>query len=494
MPRSGHSRLGFLTVSTLLIGAFTLAGCGEAMHPADHHHPDPTPPLPAAYQVSEVPPALETENIDALTGDVDDPAIWVHPTNSAQSLIVVTLKDGGLRVYDLQGNRVQSISPGPLSHDLSGQSRYNNVDIVYGFRAADGSSIDLAVASDRGQDLVRVFQIDGSSIGSPLTDVTSDTPARLFPTRPRQGSEADAMQDESVSVGKQHSAYGIAHFSDVKDGKHYVLLNQRKQARIVQFELLAEPAGKVNVKPVPGRDWRFPYTYKGQSLRQEHDQDASRDWSPQFEGLVVDQRSGILYAGQEDVGLWRIDLRSGKADSSPFYETRGSGREFYAVQASPDGPVMQVKHSFFNPESKITRDVEGLTIYYGPGGTGYLLTSSQGSAHGSDAKVPDAPYDDSFVVFMLDGDKAPRFHGGFRIAGSADGKLDGVQQCDGAEVLALALPGFPYGVLVSQDGFNDDLNNFDDATHQTNLKLTSWEAIASQLGLEKYSQFDPRKP
>jgi len=31
----------------------------------------------------------------------DDPAIWVHPTDSSKSIVIVTAKEGGLRVYDL---------------------------------------------------------------------------------------------------------------------------------------------------------------------------------------------------------------------------------------------------------------------------------------------------------------------------------------------------------------------------------------------------------
>src|SRR5687767_10517781 len=65
-----------------------------------------------AYTVHNVTPALETESIDESTGDVDDPAIWVHPTDSGKSLVVAALKDGGLRVYDLSGQRVQMLPPG----------------------------------------------------------------------------------------------------------------------------------------------------------------------------------------------------------------------------------------------------------------------------------------------------------------------------------------------------------------------------------------------
>lgn len=446
------------------------------------------------YTVHNVTPALETESIEESAGDVDDPAIWVHPTDSGKSLVVAALKDGGLRVYDLAGQRVQQLPPGPLVTDMSGKSRFNNVDIIYGFKLDNNQVVDLAVVSDRGQDVVRFFQIEAGRAGMPLVDVTSATPQRVFPTAPKEGNERDAAQDDSVAVSKQRSAYGLAHYSEVGSDRHFVLVNQRKEARIVQLELVRETGGKVNTKSVAGRDWRFAYRYKDQDLREESDVDASRDFSPQFEGMVVDQRTGVLYAGQECVGLWRVDLRSGRADDKPFYETRGSGAEFFMSTPMPGNPPSQQRHPFFNPDSRISRDVEGLTIYYGPEGRGYLVASSQGRAHGEAPVFAAPPYDDSFGVFALDGTKLPRLLGGFRVNGNDSRKIDAVQECDGAEALAVALPGFPLGVFISQDGYDDDENALSGVPKKTNLKYTSFADIASQLELETMPRFDPRHP
>jgi hypothetical protein len=77
------------------------------------------------------------------------------------------------------------------------------------------------------------------------------------------------------------------------------------------------------------------------------------------------------------------------ADAAPVYATRGS-----------------TASSFNHPSSVISRDVEGLTIYYGKPGEKYLIASSQGGAHG-DEPAPDAPYDDTFAVFDITAD-APR--------------------------------------------------------------------------------------
>lgn len=59
--------------------------------------------------IAEVPTDVETPVLfdDEAGGNAsgDDPAIWVHPTHPGRSLILATAKEGGLRVYDLDGGR-----------------------------------------------------------------------------------------------------------------------------------------------------------------------------------------------------------------------------------------------------------------------------------------------------------------------------------------------------------------------------------------------------
>ena len=250
------------------------------------------------------------------------------------------------------------------------------------------------------------------------------------------------------------------------------MVTQRGEPRLGRFRLRARADGKVAVVFV--HDWLFPDTHDGRDLRAESEDDPLRDWSPQFEGLTVDQRSGILYAGQEDVGIWRVDLTTGKADAKPFYETRGS-------QLS----------SFHESKSVISRDVEGLCIYYGPGRSGYLLASSQGNAHG-DAPTPDAPWDDSFAVFELHSG-TPKPLGSFRVRPSKP--IDAVQESDGAEVLSTGLPGFAQGLFITQDGYNDDFLSGD--PEASNFKYVPWQRIARSFDpplLIAPGAWNPRRP
>jgi myo-inositol-hexaphosphate 3-phosphohydrolase len=198
-----------------------------------------------------------------------------------------------------------------------------------------------------------------------------------------------------------------------------------------------------------------PARHNEQDLYQENDDDPLKDWSPQFEGSVIDRTTGMLYAGEEDVGIWQVPVTGG--EPRLVYETRGASSS-----------------TFNNPQSVISRDLEGLTIYYGGDGTKYLLVSSQGGAHG-DAPAPDAPYDDSFAVFDLNDDI--KLLGAFRVA--AKGDMDAVQESDGADVISLSLPGFENGLFITQDGYAKDLDALDGEVASTNFKYVDWSAIAN---------------
>lgn len=108
--------------------------------------------LGLAAQAVDVKPLGETVPEPHQT---DDPAIWTNPRNPADSLILGTVKmaapNGAISVYRRDGTRLQRIS------DLD---RPNNIDVGYGLQTADGM-VDIAVATERNQNRLRVFSIDG---------------------------------------------------------------------------------------------------------------------------------------------------------------------------------------------------------------------------------------------------------------------------------------------------------------------------------------------
>ncbi len=66
-----------------------------------------------------VPSNAETVPVNHSGDAMDDPAIWVHPTDSTKSLLIGNDKGGGFETYDLQGNLVERI----------GGSFFGNVDV-----------------------------------------------------------------------------------------------------------------------------------------------------------------------------------------------------------------------------------------------------------------------------------------------------------------------------------------------------------------------------
>ena len=128
----------------------------------------------------------------------DDPAIWIHPEDSTKSIVIVTAKEGGLRVYDLAGEEIQSIRATKAPRHDGTFGRYNNVDIAYGL-ALDGETVDVAVVSDRFNDQLRFWVIDpdGAQADSPLTEVTAEEQTFFFNPDRRGGRQ-------------EHTAYGVA--------------------------------------------------------------------------------------------------------------------------------------------------------------------------------------------------------------------------------------------------------------------------------------------
>lgn len=69
------------------------------------------------HAVRETPPSLDYDDGERLA-NADDPAIWVHPDEDRghKSLIIGTLKEGGVDVYNLQGELLQHIPSLPAAN------------------------------------------------------------------------------------------------------------------------------------------------------------------------------------------------------------------------------------------------------------------------------------------------------------------------------------------------------------------------------------------
>ncbi|MER7399099.1 phytase [Streptomyces sp. NPDC000151] len=372
--------------------------------------------LPAVSPKAETPALFD----DKAGGDADadDPAIWRDAAEPGRSLVIATAKQGGLRVYDLDARPVQSLPAPPAPGPDDAPGRFNNVDLVHGLRLSSGGRADVAVASDRGRDTLRIYRIDRDRPGGPLTDVTDPAAPPVF----------SADQGE---INEQQTAYGLATWTDASTGRSYALVSRRNRTTLALLELTAAPGGKVGYHKVRTLDlpsaFRLPNGTSWTPCAEPGE-------LPQVEGMAVDPANGTLYAGQEDVGIWRM-----RADLTGSPHLVDKVREYGIPGKYDEGTDECVPGA--DPGyggTRITADVEGLTLLTEDDGDGYLLASSQG--------------DNTFAAYDRELGDDNEYEGGFRVT-PASASVDGSEECDGAAVLNAPLGAkYPHGLLVVQDG------------------------------------------
>ncbi|MCH6163756.1 phytase [Streptomyces marispadix] len=392
--------------------------------------------------------------------DADDPAVWVDPDDPGLSLVVGTLKEAGLDVYGTDGRRLQHLDAPGAPGEGSEPGRLNNVDIVYGFEL-DGHATDLALVSDRGRDRVRAYAIDPAAVSAgrpPLTDVTARGVRPVF-----SGDEEE--------VDEQRNAYGLAAYSD--DDAAYAVVSRREETGLKLLRL-KDVGGRVGYTTRDSAALPASFTLPGGKRWTPCADPGER---PQVEGMAVDQEEHILYAAQEDVGLWRIGLDGGEfAAPSLFDKVREYGVP-WSYDEEKEECVLDTAHDPGHGGRRLSADAEGLTVYHAGDGRGYVLASSQG--------------DDTFAVYGR-GERTP-YVGSFTVT---DGPAtDSVQHSDGSTVVNSPLGrAFPKGVLVTHDGAETPA---DGERPGTNFKFTRWDRLAAAfpdpLTVDPDS-FDPRDP
>jgi 3-phytase len=229
-------------------------------------------PAVSPLPTASVSAKLETQPIATLDDAADDPAIWRNKVKPEQSLIIATDKRAGIHVYDLLGQQI-SFTPSP---------RLNNVDL----RDVGGNVGILVAASDR-QDLLNakmaMFRLD--------TDAR-----RLVPLG-------------SIAVGAGE-AYGMCLWQRASDKAlfGFVVLKDGRIDQIAIDTNGAVPTGKLV-----------------RSLK----------LGTQSEGCVVDDRTGILYVAEEDVGRWKFDA-SPDGSMTPIAIAKADGNEIVIDGARQD--------------------------------------------------------------------------------------------------------------------------------------------------------------
>lgn len=248
---------------------------------------------PAAVDVR---PALSTEPVGE---DPDDPAVWVHPADPQQSLILGTDKaaapQGALYVFGLDGK---------IRQKVPGIDRPNNVDVEYGFRLG-GEAIDIAVVTERYKQRLRIFRIvDGG-----VSDITSPDRSRVF----------------AGESGEAAAPMGIALYRRPRDGAVFAIVSPKtgpREGYLAQYRLEDDGNGRVGVSLVR-RFGRF-------------------SGGGEIEAVAVDDALGHVYYADEADGIHKYpadpDHPQAARELSHFGKTGFSGdREGIGIYARPDG-------------------------------------------------------------------------------------------------------------------------------------------------------------
>jgi 3-phytase len=218
-------------IAFLIMTAALLAGCEE--------RPERVPPKGAVVTVV---PTAETAVMPDADDAADDPAIWVHPSDPEQSLIIGTNKQRGLVIYRLDGSEASKRDDG----------RMNNVDLRQNVTVGQFTG-DLVAATNRDKKSIDVYSLDGAS--------ATLTPVLSIPT-----GFADP--------------YGLCLYRSAKTGELYVIANNSGDGMVGQWRVTAD------------------------TLAFEAEQVRNFSVGSQAEGCAADDENGVLFIAEEDVGLY----------------------------------------------------------------------------------------------------------------------------------------------------------------------------------------------
>jgi 3-phytase len=113
--------------------------------------------------ITKIKASAQTTPVKAFGDAADDPAIWINPKNTANSLILGTDKRRGLMVYNLNGKLEQSLEVG----------RLNNVDLRQNNTIKNNTNT-LITASNRSLNSISVFTVQASNNIKHITDIPTN--------------------------------------------------------------------------------------------------------------------------------------------------------------------------------------------------------------------------------------------------------------------------------------------------------------------------------
>ncbi|MET0697984.1 MAG: phytase, partial [Acidimicrobiia bacterium] len=231
--------------------------------------------------------------------------------------------------------------------------------------ALDGRQIQyLAGIRPNNVDIRHGFPLAGQTVDIVVTSEQDDEAITIHRVDPQTRQLVEVASPIATGL----DVLGVCLYRSPETGSFFVFVTSDGSGPVRQFQLSDGGAGGVTATQV--RDISMEST---------------------AEGCVADDDLAYLYVAEEAVGIWKYEAEPGG----------GSSRV----------PVDQVG-------STLEADVEGLTIYYGPDGAGYLIASSQGSGQ--------------YATYNRTGDN--EHVSNFQIVDSAS--VDGTSSTDGIDVMS----------------------------------------------------------
>jgi 3-phytase len=215
---------------------------------------------------------------DKTPNDTDDPAIWYNSANPEKSLILGTDKGdstGGIFVFNLEGKLDTALS-------ITNLERPNNIDIEYGFQF-QGKTIDIAVFTERGKDMIRVISLPDCKF--------------------IDGGGIPVFEDDTL-----RSPMGIALYKD-KNSQVFAFVGRKDgpaEGYIYQYHLMANDSDVSGVK----------VRALGKFSKKK-----------EIEAIVVDDELGYVYYSDETVGVMQYyaDAEKGNEELALFATTGITG-------------------------------------------------------------------------------------------------------------------------------------------------------------------------
>lgn len=432
-------KLIFILIYSLSAGAFATTNT--------------VPTLKASFETTPIPLGEDT---------TDDTAIWLHPTRPQESIVLGVNKNkkddggrGGIGLYDLRGNEItfyESLNNLELG-------RLNNVDLRYNFQMGP-RKIDLVAASNRTQRNdqyvgVTLFELDGENKNLNLI--------HEFPIKNMNG---EVLEPYGLCMGQDRESGPTYIFSLLENGELYQhkisYLNQQFHIELVRIINVKNFITKEQDSLTAGLVVSDVLTdYKAGEFSMEElsieitDSLVDRH---QMEGCVGDDYHKELYFGVEKLGIFKISYDGPESEIPKLVgQIVSSKNEFKGFSAS---------------QKRLTDDIEGMAIYHGPKGAGYLVVSVQGISE--------------YAIFSRG--KLNNYLGSFKVGYDP---MDPVTKTDGFDILSTPLgDDYPSGIMAIHDDENTDKNG---NVLNANYKLLSFDKVLKSLGLTNFSyKHDPR--